>query len=599
MTDAKAAGSRMTVAAVLVFLAGVLVYVNTLWNQFPFDDAVQVSDNLYIRSLQHVGKILAMPTWPGYVYRPLPTLTYSLTWMLVGPEPWLYHLTSALLHAGVSVLVLLLLARVFGSATALLGALLFAVHPIHVEAVASVANRTELLAALLGIGAVLLLVPRTRASQRRHGMLLRSVLGATCFFGALLAKESALTLVVGVPLLVAAREEGFRGGLDRVRAVARGSLWPLVTLGLAAAAFFVARWWVLRDVVIADVVMPPIDNPLVALAPHERIARAVALLGRYLVLCIFPWQLSADYSLGATGLADDLASPAPLLWLASCGALAAATVVGAARGSLRLVFIGAWFFAAFAITANVLLPIGTIFADRLAYVPSIAVCALLAWVLCQWRAVAARTVAASVLVVTFALLTVAYNGVWYDDETLFGYEMRTSPSAKTEANYARLLLRRGDHAQARQHFLAALQTYPEHMTAAYGMAFIELHEGRSDRAHAWLEKAIESDPKYVPALVLLGKLRFGAGEVDEAARFFVRALNADNHSFDAKLGILTALLARGNLTQATTLRDELIALAPQHAELLTLSADLDRRLASAGRDSATSGAVALAGPGGA
>jgi tetratricopeptide (TPR) repeat protein len=135
--------------------------------------------------------------------------------------------------------------------------------------------------------------------------------------------------------------------------------------------------------------------------------------------------------------------------------------------------------------------------------------------------------------------------------------------------------------------------------AAYGVALIELREGRPGEARAWLERAIALDPTHGPSLVLLGRMRFAEGEVDEAARLFVRALNADNQSFDAKLGILAALIARGNLAQAAPLRDELIGLAPQDAELLALSATLDQRMAIRGHEGGARSAAALAGPGGA
>ncbi|HEY8515365.1 MAG TPA: tetratricopeptide repeat protein [Candidatus Binatia bacterium] len=599
--------ASLRVAALTVFAAGLLIYVNTLWNGFPFDDAIQVEQNLYVRSLAHLPAVFSQSTWPGYVYRPLPTLTYALTWALVGPEPWLYHLTSALLHAGVSVLVLLLLARFFARPVALLGALLFALHPIHVEAVASVANRTELLAALLGIGAALLVVPRTERADGRLPVA-RLVLGAAALFAALLAKESALTIAVAVPLLVAARAEvaGASGVAlgERWRRVARGSAAPLAALAVGALCFFVVRHAVLGGDVLSRAVIAPIDNPLIARDAPSRVAHALALLGRYLAMCVFPWRLSADYSFGTPGLFDGVGAPAPLLWLALCAALAVATVVGIARGSLRLAFVGLWFFGTFAITSNVLLPIGAGFAERLAYVPSVAVCALVAWLLVEHAGRVVRIGGSVALLAAYAVLTLSYNRVWHDDATLLAYEMRTSPSAKVQAAYGKVLLDRGAHDEARALFHAALDAYPRHMMAAYGLGLVELKEGRPDAARVWLEKAIELDPGHPPSLVLLGRMRFADGEIDEAARLFVRALNSDNKSFDAKLGILAALLARDNLAQAAPLRDELMALSPRHAELLALSAELDRRLAGAGGRSGAGGddarrTVALAGSGGA
>jgi tetratricopeptide (TPR) repeat protein len=227
------------------------------------------------------------------------------------------------------------------------------------------------------------------------------------------------------------------------------------------------------------------------------------------------------------------------------------------------------------------------------------VCALAAWLLVEHTSRELRAAAVGVVLATFALLTVSYNRVWYDDATLLAYEMQTAPSVKVTAAYGKVLLDRGDVAGAREHFVAALEEYPRQMMAAYGVALIELREGRPGEARAWLERAIALDPTHGPSLVLLGRMRFAEGEVDEAARLFVRALNADNQSFDAKLGILAALIARGNLAQAAPLRDELIGLAPQHAELLALSATLDQRMAIRGHEGGARSAAALAGPGGA
>ncbi|MEW6269105.1 MAG: tetratricopeptide repeat protein, partial [Thermodesulfobacteriota bacterium] len=373
----------------------------------------------------------------------------------------------------------------------------------------------------------------------------------------------------------------------------------LTLLALGAGLFLLLSRLVLGVDVLSRAIIAPIDNPLVDLGAQERVAHAIALLGRYLALCLFPWQLSADYGLGAAGLVEGLAAPPSLLWLALCGTLVAVTVVGVARGSVRLAFAGVWFFGTFAVTANLLFPIGVAFADRLAYVPSVAVCALAAWLLAERTSGVVRTAAAGGVLASFAALTLSYGAVWRDDATLVAYEMRTSPSAKMQAAYGKVLLDRGDHEGAREHFLAALDAYPRHMMAAYGLAVVELREGRPEEARAWLEKAITLDPGHGPSLVLLGRMRFARGEIDDAARLFVRALNSDSRSFDAKLGVLAALLARGNVAQAAALRDELMALAPQQPELRALSAELDRKLDRARGGSARDDDVALAGPGGA
>jgi hypothetical protein len=92
-------------------------------------------------------------------------------------------------------------------------------------------------------------------------------------------------------------------------------------------------------------------------------------------------------------------------------------------------------------------------------------------------------------------------------------------------------------------------------------------------------------------LLLRGRLAFKEGRVDDAGRLFVRALNEENDSFEAKLGVLAAVLEKNNLAQASALRAELERRDPGNAELRLLSEDLDRRLAGAavGRTAGCSG----------
>lgn len=562
-----------------IVLAGVLVYLGTLDAGFPLDDRVQVERNVYIRNIAAAPEIFTRVTWPGYVYRPLPTFTYALTHAAVGLSPWLYHATSVLLHALASVLVFVCLRRVFATTTAAVAALFFAVHPVHVEAVASIANRTELLVAVLGLAGLLVVLPPPLGARRsRVEVVGRVALAALLFLGALLTKEHTLAFFLLVPLVVLVRKDGASDTTTRWRVLPREA-WPgVLALTLATASYFALRSRVITKIFVGAPIAP-IDNFLVELPPLERIAHAFALLGRYVAILLIPRGLSPDYSLGTTGVTESLTSPDSLLYLALACATVGVLLVGLVRPSRACLFFGGWFLGAFAITANVLFPIGVLFADRLAYLPSVAVCALLAFMIAQVSDRPIRRAVTAGVALTFAALTISYGRVWHDNRSLFTYELATSPgSAWVHAGLGVELLEAGEDEPARTHFLEALRIYPGHMAAAHGVALVELSQGDEAEARVWLDRALAINPRYTPSLNTLGTLELGAGRVDDAGRLFVRALNVDNRDLDARVGVLAATLRRGNLAQATEMRDQLMALDPSRADLRELSRTLDRQL---------------------
>jgi protein O-mannosyl-transferase len=581
----------------LLVLVSCAVYADTLSNRFAYDDEIQVVQNPYIRRLASLPTVFAMPTWPGSVYRPLVLATYSLTHALVGSEPWLYHATNVLLHAAVVALAYLVLVRLVGRGLAFVTCLLFAVHPIHVDAVAGVANRTELMGAALGLVCIWLvlrwdegrLVEGT-ARSRRHGTAWLVALFVV-YLMALLSKESVLTLFLLVPLcLWVANPAGALPGRSTLRARYAP---PLVVMGSALAICVAVRGVVLGELLRDPAGTPALDNPLGHVGAPERLLRALILLGRYLAEIVFPARLSPDYSLGAGGLGEDALAPSSLVHLALVVGLVA--LVGAAwRRDRRVVFFGLWFGAAFALTANLLFAMPTVFGERLAYLPSLGVCGLLAWALLRLGP-GPRAVALSAIVIVLAARTWSYGAAWRDNDTLFRYAMGVVPgSARVQIGYAEALSRHGAFAAARRRFSEVVASYPLHAEPHYGIAVIDLQEGRRAEAVAGLERTLALAPNHLPALMLLGRLRLRDGQVDDAARLFVRVLNRDNFHFEARLGILTASLERGNLAQAVALRDELSAVDPEHAELLAVSRELDLRLAAPRSHGASDARTALA-----
>ena len=138
----------------LVALTAALVYLNALGNGFALDDVNIVRDNPHIRSVAGLPGLFARPYWPDAegvasgLYRPITLATFALDRAVWGGGAAGFHAVNVALHALVSALAWFVGRRVgIHYGTALLAALLFAVHPIHVEAVANIVGRSELLAA--------------------------------------------------------------------------------------------------------------------------------------------------------------------------------------------------------------------------------------------------------------------------------------------------------------------------------------------------------------------------------------------------------------------------------------------------------------------
>ena len=193
---------------VLVAVAALAVYANSIRNDFALDDVMIVQNNAHVQNLDW-AQIWSDNYWPkeggvapDILYRPLTIWTYLVNQYFTPGASWAFHLTNVLLHALVSLLVMALAWRLFGhrrggAGIALASGLLFALHPLHTEAVANTVGRAELLAALFSLLALLVYLPAgplmEAPLERRawwHGLL-----PAACFFAAMLSKETPVTLL--------------------------------------------------------------------------------------------------------------------------------------------------------------------------------------------------------------------------------------------------------------------------------------------------------------------------------------------------------------------------------------------------------------------
>ncbi len=233
--------SRIALAVCSLALA---VYSRSLFCGFLRDDFPQIVNNPQVQSWQYLSQILTSHLWNHMAlyhtrfYRPLFSLWMLVIHTLGGLSPWFWHLSSILLHVACTYLVYRLSQRLIGSEVgAGVAALLFAVHPIHLDAVTWVSASNELLLSLLLLGAMLvLLAPRERGD--RWPILLSAVL----YFTSLFAKETGVALIV---LLIAMAWMRLQ---DRESNWSRNFLLASSLYVAATGAYLIIRWSVMHVV---------------------------------------------------------------------------------------------------------------------------------------------------------------------------------------------------------------------------------------------------------------------------------------------------------------------------------------------------------------
>lgn len=570
---------RREIPALLVLLAlSFLVYGNSLLNGFVHDDKPVVAENRLIRDPANLGRIFASGYWTtreepvAELYRPLVVASFALNRRIGGPGPFGFHLVNLLLHAWVSWLVFRLGKDLAGSrAAAWAAGLLFAIHPVHTEAVAPVVGRSELLAAGFALWALLLHRRAGTAGAPRLRLLLAA---GACYFASALSKENVLVL----PAILLLGDVAFPPPGPSARK--RRPAWGGYAIYLISALLYLAiRVSVLGAVARSDI--RPLDNPLVDAAPLTARLTAVITSGKYLGLLLYPRHLSADYSRDQIPLAAGWADPrliASLIALAAAGLFA---LWGWRRWRIASASV---LFGAVALlpVSNLLFPIGTIFGERLLYFPSVGFCllagALFAALLARRKGVA--LVLAGALLLAGSARTAARNRIWHDDATFAFATARDAPrSAKAQFNLGVFLEEGGDLAGAEAAYGRAAALAPEWADPPYNRGGALLRMRRAGEAIGELRRAVELAPGQRRYSLNLGVALNRAGRYGEAADLYREMVARDAGLPDAWNNLGVNLMALQRHAEAAEAYRKALLLDPGNA---SYHANLAQALEAAG-----------------
>lgn len=571
---ARAAPSARWRAFALVAVLAAASYANTLGGELFLDDRPAIVENVWVRE-RGIVAIFTNPSWWGIqtkitTWRPLTTASFALNHALGGLAPLGYHVVNVSLHAAVCVVLLAVAARLAAWPTAVATALLFAVHPVHTEAVASVVGRAEVLSALGFLVAWWCFLAADEAAARPSHSAALAAGGVAAFFAGMLAKENAITLL---PVLVLADLVGAAPGT--VGATVRRRAPRYAALALAAAGFVAIRVRLSGELTPA---IPPLDNPLAAMAAAERWMTAVALAGYYALRLAFPLWLSADYTAWQIAPVASVADPRFLAGLAVLLGVPAAIAWAWRRD--RTLALGLGLMAiTYALISNLPFLIATIMAERWLYLPSVGFCLAAAALLARVTGGAATTAARDAwrrLAVPLAILvacgfvrTWTRNAVWQNPMAFYATLVETSPrSASAHGGYGDALAEAGRLPEARAEYERALAIAPTHWRARYNYGNALLVSGDPAAAVAAYERTLELAPDFTKAMINLGAAESRRGNGPAAVAWLRRAVAQEPNVASIHLSLANVLAATGDRAGARAEFDAAASLAPNSADVL-------------------------------
>ncbi|KAM9403266.1 protein O-mannosyl-transferase TMTC1-like isoform 2-T2 [Salvelinus alpinus] len=580
--------------AVLLALCA-LCYSNSLHGEFVHDDVWAISNNPDVRPGSSLQSIFSNDFWGKRMadntshksYRPLCILTFKLNILLGGMTPLYFHVVNVCLHCAVTCLLMHTCDRcVFDDPRlAFLTALLFAVHPIHTEAVSGIVGRADVLACMLFLLAFLSYI-RSVGVCESADCLPSTVsvwaLGASLLLGtcAMLVKETGIT-VFGVcvfydalvlcrkPLLLHLSGSKMK---DLLR-ISVPFLKRACAVSLYVAVIMSFRLWLMGG---SMPLFSEQDNPA-SFSPH--------LLTRFLTYCyllafnawllLSPAVLCYDWQVGSIPLVEslwDTRNVAALLLGVVMVALCLHCVMSLQRLENREVLLGVLFLVCpFIPASNLFFRVGFVVAERVLYMPSMGYCILVAHGLGRLCSVVGRwgttalTVSTLLLLLLFSWKTVQQNDIWLSREALFRSGIQTLPhNAKVHYNYANFLKDRGRHQEAIHHYKTALRLCPRHASAMNNLGTLTRHP---EDAEHYYRTALDTNPQHNRALFNLGNLLKSQGKKEEAEALLRDSIRYGPHFADAYSSLASLYAEQKRFAEANDVYLQGIESCPDSSDL--------------------------------
>ncbi len=535
------------ILAVLSFV----LYANTLRNGYALDDSAMIVKNTLVNGgIKNISQLLLTSRMAGVGvsqsdgYRPLSLIMFAVEHDLFGENPAAGHFLNVLFFAGCVVLLFLFLDKLFEGRKTMVSftaAILFLLHPIHTEVVANIKSRDEIMCFFFAFLAL-----RFFLIYMRKGKWHSILLSALSLFLSYLSKETVITFLFVIPLIFF-----FLRRDNSKRAIVISGITGAVTI-----IYLVIRARALSGQGVGAGTVAFMDNALVNADTANRVATAILVLGKYLVLLFIPYPLSCDYCYNSIPISG-FSNAWVLLSLAAYISLICFSIKLLVSDRKSPWAFGILFFlATLSLVSNIPFVIGSEMGERFLFFPSVGFCLVVALAVEKWlfipdqpfKATLSRGKVLAVLLpvcLLFAWLTIARNNDWKDNYTLFKTDVEKMPG-NAKLNYFlgnELIVNKfpdtQDKEEQKQIFFDAVK---------------------------YLQQALNIYPGYADAHTEIGNAFFSVSIYDSALRHFNMALGLDPKQYTASNNSAVIYMRTGKFADAISAYKKTIAVLPTNAQ---------------------------------
>ncbi len=462
------------VLAFVPCLVALVVYANTLHHGFVYDDEY-FTDFPEFHSASGVLKSFKSPYNPSVsdvgLYRPIPMATFSLTYVLGGDSPFLFHLGNIILF-GLSCSLLYVFLRkslLLENYLSLGIACLFAVLPIHTEVVANIKSRDEILAFIF-----LLLMWITFRKRKTF-----FILGSSVFFLlGLLSKETAITF----PVIIL----GFEIINDYKKW--KELLSPLFLYSVTTVLYLIIRFWAVGIDLETRYAYPYIHNPLFYISVWQRIFSVLKIISIYLSTILVPFHLSATYHYAYFSPVNNIIND--LLWIPGLLFIFFLGIVSYMfKNKPASILMGVLIFVVSYLPYSQIFPITDVMAERWMFIPSLGI--LLLFVSMIGKIFHSRRSLQILIIVVictiYGLVTIQRNPVWASNLSLFTSMVVDAPqSARGHLLLAKEYVKSKKFSEANEEVEKATSIYSEDLRLYNLKALIYLAQAKNQEARTAL-----------------------------------------------------------------------------------------------------------------
>ncbi|KAM4747156.1 protein O-mannosyl-transferase TMTC3 [Rhinophrynus dorsalis] len=628
----------------ILFCVVFLCYWNSLFCGFVFDDVSAILDNKDLHPSTPIKKLFQNDFWGTPMseershksYRPLTVLTFRFNYLFSELNAVSYHLLNLLLHAVVCVIFLKVCRLFLDTRTSLIAALLFAVHPIHTEAVTGVVGRAELLSSIFLLAAFL---SYTKSKGSDNSIVWTPIAVAVFLVAvATLCKEQGITVVGICCVYEVFIAQGYTFpvlwhttiqillGKGSIPYAMLQTLLKLIVLMFSTLLLVVIRVQVIQSQLP---VFTRFDNPAAVSSTPARQLTFNYLLPLNAWLLLNPSELCCDWTMGTIPLVEsilDVRNLATFIFFCLLGHLVVFSIRYSGDSSKTVLMALCLIILPFIPASNLFFPVGFVVAERVLYVPSMGFCMLVAhgWKklssISRWRKLSWTFLA--LVLFTHAIKTFNRNWDWESEYSLFMSALKVNKNnaklwnnvghaLENEKNYARALrffkqatevqpddigahmnvgrtyknLNRAKEAEE-SYLIAkslmpqvipgkkyAARVAPNHLNVYINLAnLIRTNESRLEEADQLYRQAISMRPDFKQAYISRGELLLKMNKPLEAKDAYIRALELDQMNADLWYNLAIVYIELKDPTEALKHFNQALELNPKHKLALFNSA---------------------------